>query len=208
MCHRSGSLQFSVSHLSSDSAWGCSIPFKKTEVASPLEWALDNSLLCYKQTDTCHRISDGWWQIPCVLKRSHSWGILTLALGYRDPTQQAYWYLPWDCYSLHASTQCAHSRGILILAVGLLPILHAHSVCPLKRHTDTCRGISTGSFSRPTLHSTQVALSSVAWIFTHTFTLVVIVTCSSLKPTHAHSRDNTIKLSWASHHYHLFWIYY
>ena len=35
--------------------WGCSIPVKRAQVASPLEWALDNSHLCCKQTDNCHR---------------------------------------------------------------------------------------------------------------------------------------------------------
>ena len=137
VCHRSSSLQFSVSHLSSDSTWGCFIPVKKAQVASPIEWALDNSLLCCKQTNTCHRISDAWPHIPCVLKRSHSRGILTLAIGFLRitrihalcqlrrhtdtcrgiatyiahplsvPTQEAYWYLPWHCYWFFLWT---HSR--------------------------------------------------------------------------------------------------
>ena len=123
------------------------------------------------------------------------------------PTQEAYWYLPWDCYLHCMPTRCAHSRGILILAVRLQPTLHAHSLRPLKRHTDTCCGTATGPFSRPTLRPTQVAPLSVAWNFSQTFPFVVIVTCSGLKPTCAHSRDNAVKLSWASHHYCLFWIY-
>ena len=122
-------------------------------------------------------------------------------------TQEAHWYLPWDCYLYRTPTRCAHSRGILILAMPLLPILHAHSLCPLKRHTDTCRGTATGHFSRPTPRPTQVAPLSVAWTFSQTFTLVVIVTCSGLKPTCAYSRYNNVKLSWASQHYCLFWIY-
>ena len=99
-----------------------------------------------RHTDTCPGIS-----------RSHSKGILILAVGFLHvthvhpvcpltrhtdtcheiatyiarpfsvPTQKAYWYLPWDSYTLQASIQCAHSRGILTLSVGLLPILHAHS---------------------------------------------------------------------------------
>ena len=99
------------------------------------------------------------------------------------PTQEAYWHLPWDCYLLHDFIHCAHSRGILILAVELLPITHAHSM--------------------PHSSSTTVTCVPSPW----TFTLVVIVTCSGLKPTSAHSRDNTVKLSWASHLYCLIWIY-
>ena len=133
------------------------------------------------------------------------------------PTHEAYWYLPWDCYLSHAHSLCplkrhtdtcpgisrSHSRGILILAVGLLPI-----TCPLIVPTQEaywylpwyCYWSFLQAHSRPT----QVAPLSVAWTFSQTFTLVVIVTCPGLKPTCAHSRDNTVKLSWASHHYCLF----
>ena len=162
MCHRTGSLQFSVSHLSSDTAWGCSIPVKKAQVASPLESTLDNFLLCCKQTDTCHRISDAWLHTSCVLKRSHSRGILLLALGYRDPTQKAYWYLLWDRYTSHTSIHCTHSRGILIFAVGLLPISLVHSLCPLKRHTDICCGTAT-YIASPFIVPTQEAYWYLLW---------------------------------------------
>ena len=54
---RSGSLQFSVLHLSSDSAWGCSIiAVKKAQVASPLGWALDNS----------PPVLQAGWQLPQI----------------------------------------------------------------------------------------------------------------------------------------------
>ena len=153
-----------------------------------------------RHSDTCPGISryhsKAYWYLPydCYL--------------YRMPTQEAYWSLQWDCYPYRTPTQCALSRGILIFAVGLLLVLSPDPLyAPLKRHTDICRGIATGSFSRPTLWPTQVAPLSVAWIFSEAFTPVVIVTCSDLKPTRPHSRDNTVKLSWASHHYCLFLIY-
>ena len=103
------------------------------------------------------------------IPRSHSKGILILAVGLLPiarplivPTQEAYWYLRWDCFLYRAPTHCAHSRGILIRAVGLLPESHAHSLCPLKRHTDIWHGTANGLFSRPTLRPTQVAPLSVA----------------------------------------------
>ena len=40
--HRRGMLQVSDSFLITNSARGCSIPVKKSQVASLLEWALDN----------------------------------------------------------------------------------------------------------------------------------------------------------------------
>ena len=132
--HWNGTLQFSVSHLSSDSAWGCSIPVKKSKVASPLEWVLNNSLLCCKQTDTCHRSSVTWLHIPSVLKRSHS-------------------------------------RGILILAVGLLPISLVHSLRPLKRHSDICRGIAAyiaSSFTTPTQEAYWYLPWYCYWFFLQT----------------------------------------
>ena len=61
----------------------------------------------------------------------------------RVPTQDAFWYLPRNCDLLGEAVHCAHSRGILIFAVGLLPISIVHSLCPLKRHTDICCGIAT-----------------------------------------------------------------
>ena len=39
--HRSGMLQVFDLLLITDSAWDCSIPVKKAQMASPLEWALD-----------------------------------------------------------------------------------------------------------------------------------------------------------------------
>ena len=131
---------------------------KKAQVASPLEWALHNSLLCCKQTDTCHRISDAWKHIPCVLKRSHSrgiyrhlpWdieiplkrhtdtcrGILTrYTRPFIVPTQEAYRHLPWDRYLYRTPTQCAHSIGILTLAVGLLLVLSPDSLSPHSSST-------------------------------------------------------------------------
>ena len=156
VCHRSGWLQFSVSHLSSDSAWGCSIPVKKAQVASPLEWALDNSLLCCQQTDTCHRLSDAWPHIPCMLKRCHSRGILILSLGYWDPTQrhtdicrwiathcmhpfivptqEAYWYLPWYCYWFFLQAHSMpHSSSTFVSCVDFLLNFHSCSHCYLFR---------------------------------------------------------------------------
>ena len=118
VCHRSGSLQFSVSHLSSDSASGSSIPVKKTQVASPLQWALDNSLLCCKQTDTCHRKSNA----------AHPMRAEEIPLKRHSDT----------CPGISRS----HSKGILILAVGLLHLTHIHSLSPLKSHTLTCLGIA------------------------------------------------------------------
>ena len=47
----------------------------------------------------------------------------------------------------------AHIRGILIFAVGLLPISRVHSLRPLKRHSDICCGIAAYiacSLSMPT----------------------------------------------------------
>ena len=163
-------------------------PFKHCLAAHPMRAKEIPPLK--RHADTCHTIStyiahplvvptqEAHWYLPwdCYIShahsRSHSRGILILALEYRDPTQEAYWYLPWDCYLYCTPTHCAHSRGILILAMGLLPITcplivptqeafwcfpwdcylsHAYSLHPLKRLTDTCRGTATGPFSRPTL---------------------------------------------------------
>ena len=63
------------------------------------------------------------------------------------PTQEAFWHLPCVCYLYRVSIHCAHSRGILIIAVRLLPIARFHSLCPLKRHSHTCRGTAAGSLS-------------------------------------------------------------
>ena len=124
------------------------------------------------------------WDIEIPLKRytDTCCGILMCyTRPFIVPTQEAYWHLTWDCYLYRMPTQCAHSRGILMLAVGLLLVLSLDPLsAPLKWHP--CQ--------------------------LQTFILVATVTCSGLKPTHAHSRDNTVKLSWASHHYYLFWIYY
>ena len=111
----------------SDSAWGCSIPVKKAQVASPVEWDLDYSHLCCEQTDTCHRSSVARPHILCVLKTSHS-------------------------------------RGILIIAVELPLVLSLAHSAPHSRG-------------------------------------------NTVKPTRAHSKDNTVKLSWTSHSYYLCWIY-
>ena len=89
----------------------------------------NNSLMCCKQTDVCHRLGDAWPHIPCMLKRSHSRGILTLALGYRDPTQR--------------HTDTCHGIATCI-------------TCPLKRHTDNCLGIDT-YIARPLSVPTQEA---------------------------------------------------
>ena len=109
-------------------------------------------------TDTCPGTS-----------RSHSRGILILAMGLLPiahplivPTQDSYWCLLWDCYLKCTPTSCAHSRGILILGVGLLPISYAHSLCPLKRHTDTCRGIAA-HIARPLIVPTQDAYWYLPW---------------------------------------------
>ena len=105
------------------------------------------SLLCCKQTGTCHRLSVAWPHIPWMLSRSHSRGIQILAIGLL-PILYAHSLCPLKRHTdTHRGiaayltpTHCAHSRGILILAVALLPISHPHSSRPLKRHTDTCRG--------------------------------------------------------------------
>ena len=134
-------------------------------MASQLEWALDNSLLCCKQTDTCHMLSVAWPHIPCVLKRSHSRGILIFALGYRHHTQETYGYLPWDCCLIRTSIHCSHSRGILIL-VG------------------TCC-IST-ALSSPHSRSNAVrCVEAPLFYLCHCYN-------SGLKPTGAHLRDNTV----------------
>ena len=78
------------------------------------------------------------------------------------PLSLYHWYLPWDCYLYRTPTHCANSRGILILAVGLLPISHAHSLCPIKRHTDTCHGIAT-CIARLLLVPTQEAYWYLTW---------------------------------------------
>ena len=91
---------------------------KKAQAASPLKWALDYSHLCCKQTDTSHRSSVAWLYNPCLLKRSHSSGILIFCNGIST----------------------SQSRGILIYAMGLLHISLVHSLLPLKRHFYMCRG--------------------------------------------------------------------
>ena len=74
----------------------------------------------WKQVGNWHGSSVAWPHITCVLKTSHS-------------------------------------RGILIFAVGLLPISQVHSLSPLKRHSDNCCGTihpSAANF-RPTRRPTQ-----------------------------------------------------
>ena len=141
----------------SGSAWGCSIQFKKAQVASPLEWALDNS----------PPVLQAGWQLPQVkrclaahpmraedipLKRHSDTcrGISTyIATSCTMPTQEAFWYLPWDCYLYRYFVHYAYSRGILIFAVGLLPKSPVHSLRPLKRYSYICRGTTAGPFSSP-----------------------------------------------------------
>ena len=119
-------------------------------------------------------------------------GIATyITIPFIVPTQEAYRYLPWDCYLYHNSIHCAHWRGILILAMGLLPISRFHSLCPLKRHTDTCCGNAAGSLSSPLctpLMRQHYQLHGCPLFFT----LVVTVNYSGHKPTHVHSRDNSV----------------
>ena len=88
-----------------------------------------------RQTDTCHGIATYCMPTRCA----HSRGILILALGYRDPTQEANWCLLWDCYLNRTPTPCADAYWYLLWDCYLS---HAHSLCPLKRHTDSCPGIS------------------------------------------------------------------
>ena len=137
-----------------------------------------------RHTDTCHGIAP----ITCVhslypLKRhtdTYRGVAIYKANPFIVPTREAYGYLPWNCYLYCSPTHYAHSRGILILAVELLPISHAHSrgilifamglllishahsLRPLKRHSDTCRGTATGSFSSP-LYAPLKRQHSVAW---------------------------------------------
>ena len=68
----------------------------------------------------------------------------------------------WDWYLYSESIHCAHSRGILILPVGPLPISRIHSLCPLKRHFDTCRGTST-YIANPFIVPTQEEFWYLPW---------------------------------------------
>ena len=124
------------------------------------------------------------------------------------PTQGACWYLPWDCYLLRASIHCSHSRVILILAVGLLPIVHVHSLFPLKRrhsdlswdcyllcasiHCSHSRGIlilamelllilSLAHSTSPSRGNTVICVKALS-----IFTLVVTVNYSGHKPPRFH----------------------
>ena len=81
--------------------------------------------LCWKQLDNCHGSSVAWPHIPCVLKTSHS-------------------------------------RGILIFAMGLLPISRVHSLRVLKRHSDIYRGIAT-YIASPLTTPTQEAFWYLPW---------------------------------------------
>ena len=92
--------------------WGCSISANRAQVASLLEWALDYSHLCCKQTDNCHRTeafpgrtSQTCWGIP------HSKGILKAAVG-PVPTSQARSLCPLKCCTTDSAiimpTQEAH----------------------------------------------------------------------------------------------------
>ena len=132
--HQSGTLQVSNSLLITDSAWDCSIPHKKAQVASPLEWAFDIlqpvlkggwQLLQAKRWLAAHpmRAED----IP--LKRHSDICRGTTAYAYVHslyPTQEAFWYLPWNCYLIHSLSDpliaplkrqhCQLRGGPLILA--------------------------------------------------------------------------------------------
>ena len=165
----------SVSHLSSDSAWGCSIPVKKAQVASPLEWTLDNS----------PPVLQAGWQLPLVkrclvahpmraedipLKRHFDTcrGIATYIVNpFTTPTQEAFAVELLLILSLAHST--SHSRGILIHTVELLLALSlAHSMP----------------------HSRGNTVSYVDALLI--FTLVVTVNYSGNKPTLVHWRDNSV----------------
>ena len=99
----------------------------------------------------------------------------------------------------------AHSRGILILAMALLPISHAHSL----HHS---RGILILAMVLLLVLSPGPLYAQLKWHVSCVDFLSNFHNCSHCylfrpKPTCAHSRDNTVKLSWACHHYCLFWIY-
>ena len=150
-----------------------------------------------RHSDTCPGIS-----------RSHSRHTdicCGIAMHYMHPfivpTQEAYWYLPWYCYwfFLHA-----HLRGVLILAVGLLPISHAHSL-----HSRGILILVTGFLSIS--HANCMPHSSGTFVSCVEF-LSNFRSCSHChlfrpKAHSCHSRYSTVKLSWASYHYCLFWIY-
>ena len=117
-------------------------------------WYLPWDCYLYRTPNPC-ATQEVYWYLPCDIEiplkrhtdtcpgisRSHSRGILILAVGL----------LPY-----RAATHCAHSRSILMFAVGLLLTLHDHSLCPLKRHTDSCRGIAA-HIARPLVAPTQEA---------------------------------------------------
>ena len=141
---------------------------KKLKWPYHLSWLWTTLHLWWKQLDNCHGLSVAWPHIPCVVKTSYSRGILIFAVGllpisrfhslrplkrHSDiccgiatyvtspltmPTQEAFWYLPWDC----------------------IPILHVPSLRPLKGHSDICLGTIhlSAANSRPTRHPTQEAM--------------------------------------------------
>ena len=128
--HRNGMLQFSVSHLSSDSAWGCSISVKKTQVALQLDWALDN--------------------FPPVLQAG------CLAQPSRLPqVKRCLAAHPMRAEDIPLKRHTDTCRGIAIY--------NAHPFkCQLKRHSDTCRGIAT-YITIPFTIPTQEAFWHLPW---------------------------------------------
>ena len=195
----------SLSARSLTHSWSLTLPEVALSLLKKLKWLHHLSglwtilHLCWKQVDNCHRPSVAWPHIPCMLKTSHSRGILIFAVGLlpishahslrplkrhtdtccgiatyiahplTTPTQEAFWYLPWDCYLYRTPTHYAHSRDILILAVELLLAL---------------------SLAHFTPHSRGNTVSCVDAL--SIFTLVVTVSYSGHKPTHVHSRDKTV----------------
>ena len=78
------------------------------------------------------------------------------------PTQEAFWYLPWDSCLYIRSFTASHSRGILIFAVGPLPIRTFIHCFPLKRHSDICCGTAAHTYLH-SLHPTQEAFWYLPW---------------------------------------------
>ena len=148
---------------------GCSIGMARCSCLSHT-WVVTlpevpRSLL--KKLQWPHHLSWLWTTLSCVASRlipatGQALPGCTSHACWRDPTREAFWYLPRDCDLSGESILCTHSRGILIFAVGLLPISLVHSLCPLKRHTDICCGIATYNAS-PFIVPTEEAYWYLLW---------------------------------------------
>ena len=112
-----------------------------------------------RNTDTCCGIAT-YIACPLIVPTQEAYWYLPwdcylqyIARPLIVPTQEAYWYLPWDCYLYNTPTKEATDscHGIA-----------TYIARTLKMHTDTCRRIAT-YIACPLIVPTQEAFWYLPW---------------------------------------------